>query len=72
MKKRSLAALLQQLDDLQATADAGLTSLNDELSKQMQKGGYTDYNSSCSGSNGFCVNGFCGQTTNQTCSNGTC
>ena len=73
MKKKSLSELLKKLDNARQTTDTEMINLNDQITRQMQMGGYRYSNNICIGGNNFsCSNGSCGNNTNGDCSNLNC
>jgi len=73
MKKKTLANLLQKIEEAHIENIDNISNLNDDLSKTMLKGGYDTTNGNCHGGyNTSCDNTTCSGTTNGDCTNAIC
>lgn len=72
--RKNLYSLLKKLEESQVYSnEQNISSLNDALSKQLNKGGYDITNGTCHGTiNSGCYNIACTGTTNSMCFNEAC
>jgi len=72
MKKRSLTDLLKKVEAASTENNSDIINLNDELVKNLIKGGYQISNGTCGGNNSSCDNTSCPSGSNGECRNGLC